>query len=190
MKILFLTMVFMGMCSMGCARVRVEAPKEPIKLDITMRLDVYQHVAKDIDDIESIVNGPAKPQKSGGQSLLKYVIDTAYAQDGLSPEVENAALRRRDRHQEFISREAKGIIGENKSGLTEVRKDADPGVNALVSAENSDRMVIYQAVANKNGTSVLEVQKLYAKRLQNDAPAGTPIETEDEASGKSAWKIK
>ncbi|MDP2911312.1 MAG: hypothetical protein Q8N76_03140, partial [Candidatus Omnitrophota bacterium] len=42
---------------LGCARVRVEAPKDPIKLDISMRLDIYQHVAKDIDAIEGIVSG-------------------------------------------------------------------------------------------------------------------------------------
>jgi uncharacterized protein YdbL (DUF1318 family) len=53
-----------------------------------------------------------------------------------------------------------------------------------VNAENSDRMTIYQSVAKKNGSSVEEVQSLYAKRLQADAPAGTPIETE------SGWIIK
>lgn len=190
MKILVFTAVFASMCSIGCARVRVEAPKEPIKVDITMRLDVYQHVAKDIDDIESIVNGPAGPKKSSGQSLLNFVIGRAYAQEGLSPEVESAALRRRDRREELISWETKSVIGENKAGLLEVRGQADASAAALVKAENSDRMVIYQAVARKNGTSVEEVQKLYAKRLQGDAPAGTPIEAVDEASGKAAWKIK
>ena len=44
----------------GCASVQVNAPKEPIKMDISMRLDVYQHVVKDIDDIESIVAGGGK----------------------------------------------------------------------------------------------------------------------------------
>jgi len=33
--------------TVGCAKVQVQAPKEPIKVDISMRLDVYQHVEKD-----------------------------------------------------------------------------------------------------------------------------------------------
>ncbi|MDD5729736.1 MAG: hypothetical protein PHN57_01210, partial [Candidatus Omnitrophica bacterium] len=53
---------------LGCARVRVEAPKEPIKVDISMRLDIYQHVTKDINDIENIVTGSeGKDKKAGGQ---------------------------------------------------------------------------------------------------------------------------
>ena len=51
--ILMLGVIF----SLGCARVMVQAPKEPIKVDISMRLDVYQHIQNDIDDIESIVSG-------------------------------------------------------------------------------------------------------------------------------------
>ena len=30
--------------SLGCAKVQVQAPKEPIKVDISMRLDIYQHI--------------------------------------------------------------------------------------------------------------------------------------------------
>jgi uncharacterized protein YdbL (DUF1318 family) len=51
-------------------------------------------------------------------------------------------------------------------------------------------MVIYREVARKNGASVEEVQKLYAKRLQSDAPAGTPIEVLDAATGRYQWKVK
>jgi uncharacterized protein YdbL (DUF1318 family) len=179
--------------TIGCARVRVEAPKEPIKVDISMRLDIYQHVEKDIDAIENIVSGAkAKPQTSGGQSMLDYFIASAYAQTDLSPEVEQAALRRRDRLEALISWEKKAVIGENKLGLVEIRdpKGADPSVEQLVKAENSDRMIIYEAVAAKNGTSVEEVQKLYAKRLQAQAAAGTPIEVANEATGSSEWKTK
>lgn len=179
--------------SFGCARVRVEAPKEAIKLDISMRLDIYQHVAKDIDDIESIVSGKQEKSKSGNnQSFLNYFLANAYAEDSLSPEVEKAALSRRDRRPELISWEEKGVIGENKSGLVEIRDNSksNSALETLVTAENSDRMVIYQAVAKKNGTSVEEVEKMYAKRLQKDASYGTPIEVVNESSGKSAWDIK
>jgi len=173
--------------SLGCARVRVEAPKEPIKVDISMRLDVYQHVEKDIDAIEDIVSGnKPKPQSKFQNNLFGLIVTEAYAAD-LSPEVEQAALRRRDRKAQLAGWQARGVVGENNTGLAEVRDalKADGSVAPLVSAENSDRMAIYQAVAAKNGTSVEEVQKLYAQRLQEDALAGTPIQ-----GGDGSWGIK
>ncbi len=54
----------------GCARVRVEAPKEAIKLDISMRLDIYQHVTKDIDAIEDIVSGGSSKPLSGEKGSM------------------------------------------------------------------------------------------------------------------------
>jgi uncharacterized protein YdbL (DUF1318 family) len=178
---------------LGCARVRVEAPREPIKVDISMRLDIYQHVAQDINNIENIVSGGAsqKGKKTNGQSFLNFGIGVAYAQDSLSPEVEKAAISRRDRRAVLSAWEEKGVIGENKSGLVEIRviAKADAAVSALVNEENSDRAVIYQALAKKNNTPVEEVQKIYAKRLHSDAPAGTPLEVLN-ASGQFEWGTK
>jgi len=189
-KIILVVMLFLSF-SLGCARVKVEGSKEPIKVDISMRLDIYQHVAKDIDDIESIVSGTQpKPAKQGTQSRINLFVGTAFAQDsGLSPEVEQAALRRKDRRPELASWQEKGALGENKSGLVEIKWPVDASIEALVKTENKDRMVIYEAVAEKNGTSVEEVQKLYAKRLQDDAPSGTPIEAANE-TGNYVWRIK
>lgn len=185
--IMFLGIIF----SVGCARVRVEAPKEPIKVDIAMRLDVYQHVVKDIDAIESIVSGTSA-EKAKPQSLLDYTLGYAYAQEGLSPEVEQAALRRKDRYAELSSWEQKGVIGENRDGLVEIRNKslADERSEELIKLENNDRMLIYRLIAEKNQVSVEEIQKVYAKRLQNDASAGTPIEVLNEASGGYEWKVK
>ncbi len=177
----------------GCARVQVSAPKEPIKVDISMRLDVYQHVEQDIDDIENIVSGgDVGPGSKIDKSLLNFFVKEAYAGEGLSPEVEQAALRRRDRRVQLNAWLNKGVLGENKSGLVEIRDTggADSTVSGLVDQENQDRMVIYKGVAQKNGTSVGEVQKMYAKRLQSDAPAGTPIEALNASDGSYAWKVK
>jgi uncharacterized protein YdbL (DUF1318 family) len=179
--------------SLGCARVRVEAPKEPIKVDISMRLDIYQHVEKDINAIEDIVSGAPSPApaKVAPQSFLNLFLDSAFAADGsLSPEVEQAALRRRDRLGDLNAQESKGIIGENKSALVEIRASAEATTESLVRSENSDRMIIYKSIAEKNGTSVEEVQKLYAKKLQENAPSGTPIEAYNASTGKYSWSIK
>lgn len=181
--------------SFGCARVRVEAPKEPIKVDISMRLDIYQHIEKDIDQIENIVSGSQgkkQAESKNKQSLLDSFVTNAYAQEGLSPEIEEAALRRKDRRSELVSWQEKGVVAENKSGLVEIKmpENADAGLKELVGAENKDRMIIYQSVAKKNNTSVEEVEKIYAKRLQEDAPSGTPVEVLNETTGNYEWKIK
>ncbi|MGD9015027.1 MAG: DUF1318 domain-containing protein [Candidatus Omnitrophota bacterium] len=179
--------------SIGCARVMVETPREPIKVDISMRLDIYQHIEKDIDAIEDIVSGsPEETQSSNKKDFLDYFIPQAYAQEGLSPEVEQAALRRRDRHAELISWQKKGIIGEDRLGLLDIRNPQvmDSALLDLVKAENNDRMIIYAQVAEKNNAPVREVQKIYAKRLQDDAPAGTEIEVLNQETGAYEWKRK
>lgn len=183
--------VFIGI---GCARVSVEAPKEPIKVDVSMRLDIYQHVAKDIDSIENLVTGaPEKNRenKADNQSFLGLFINKAFAQDNLGPEVEQAALRRRDRREELLTWQQRGAVGENKSGLLEMRSsESNSSLKELIAAENNDRLVIYKAIAEKNATSLDEVEKLYAKRLQQDAPSGTPIETLNSGTGSYEWRTK
>ncbi|MDD5737706.1 MAG: DUF1318 domain-containing protein [Candidatus Omnitrophica bacterium] len=183
---IFITAALLLFVGIGCAQVQVKAPKDPIKVDITMRLDVYQHVEKDIDTIEDIVSGKSTPKPREGMQL-NLLFTNAYAEEGMSSDVEKAALRRRDRKDELVSWERKGVIGENRMGLVEARSGQAPG--GLVSAENADRMVIYKAISQKNGAALEDVQKLYAKRLIEDAPAGTPIEVMD-ASGNYGWKKK
>jgi len=193
MKRSILMIIGILVIGLGCARVRVEAPKEPIRVDVTMRLDIYQHVAKDIDDIEGIVSGGnSNPSAKDQGSFLDLFVANAYAQEGLSSDVESAAVRRRDRRAQLVALEQKGIVGENKWGLVEVRKSqsSDAATQELVTKENSDRMIIYKAVAEKNSATLEEVQAMYAKRLQNDAPSGTPIEALNEKSGKFEWKVK
>jgi len=159
----------------GCARVQVVAPKEPIKVDIAMRLDVYQHVEKDIDAIEEIVSGKMVAGKP--TSKLNFFTGTAYAAEGFSDEIESAAIRRNARYGDLMAAESAGLIGENKSGLVELRGAGDASLGKLISAENSDRMIIYKSVADKNGAALGEVQKLYAKKLQASAPSGALVES-------------
>ena len=179
--------------SIGCARVRVEAPKEPIKVDVSMRLDVYQHVVKDIDNIEDMVSGSEAAKPVGPQSMLPSFVGIAHAdEEGLGPDAEDAIMRRKARRSQIASLESNGVIGVNSLAMLEIRSRsaADASVEALVRDENADRMVIYKAIAKKNGTSIGDVQKLYLKRLQKHVPAGTPIEIVDESTGRSSWQVK
>ncbi|MBU0504017.1 MAG: DUF1318 domain-containing protein [Candidatus Omnitrophota bacterium] len=192
MKRLFLISAFV-ILAVGCARLSVQGSKEPIKVDISMRLDVYQHVEKDIAAIESLVSGAKDIAKPGDkQSFLINFIPNAYAQEGFSPEVEQAALRRKERINELYALEGRGVVGENKSGLVEARDlpQVSTAVKQIIDAENSDRIIIYKAVAAKNNTSLEDVQKLYAKHLQSDAPSGTPVEVLNEGSGAYGWRLK
>lgn len=191
MKFKAFAIIFVALIVLGCAQVQVKAPKEPIKVDVTMRLDVYQHVTKDIDDIESIVSGNSAAPV-GPQSRLPGLVGIAYAEEPMGSDMEGAAMRRRDRRGQIASLESQGILGENRRALVVVRKtgSSTESTEALVASENQDRQTIYKSIATKNGTSVEEVQKLYAKRLQQDAPAGTPIEIVDGSTGKFSWITK
>jgi len=190
MKKIFIVLITL-VAFLGCARVRVEAPKDPIKLDISMRLDIYQHVAKDIDAIEDIVSGNENKPAVGKQGTwLDVFVKDAYAQESLSPEVEKAAYGRRDRKPQLTSLEESGAVGENKLGMVEIRASANPSAQAIVDAEDNDRMTIYKAIAQKNGISIEEVHKMYAKKLQDGASSGTPVEVLNESSGRYEWKMK
>jgi len=190
-----LIMIFCVMVALGCARVSVQAPKEPIKVDISMRVDVYQHIQNDIDAIEDMVSGSSEEEIGepvSKNSLMDYFICNAYAGEDLGAGVKKAALRRKNRHEQLISLMEEGIIGENRSGLVEIRDASASGskIEKMIGEENQDRMVIYQALAEKNNTPIEEIQSLYAGRLQNDAPKGTPVEVLDKKMGAYDWKMK
>ncbi len=166
----------------GCARVQVEAPKDPIKMDISMRLDVYQHVAKDADDIENIVSG----KDSGKKDLSALIIPNAYAdEDSWSPESKEAAYRRRDRRAELSSLESKGILGESNAALVVMRGAGDARASQLMNDENNDRMIIYRSIAAKRQSSVDQVQKIYAEKLRERLSSGTPVQNAD-----GSWTTK
>ena len=153
----------------GCASVEVKAPKDPIKMDIAMRLDVYQHVAKDIDDIENIVEGRSAKPATKLSSIGNLFVREAYADaGGLSPEATDAAYRRRDRRAELLSLEDQGALSENASGLITELLSGNARAHQVMTEENNDRMIIYRAIAQKNGSSVEDVKKVYAERLQGN----------------------
>jgi len=164
---------------LGCARVSIDT-KKPIQVDVKMRVDIYQHVAQDVANIEDMISSEPKTQGADQVSLFFLGAKEAWAQEEADyPEDVRAAIeRRRERRSELVSWEAKGVIGENMSGQAElVNRAADSGAAGLVEQENRDRSIIYTYVAGKNGASVDETAKVSAKRIQEDAPSGTPIQS-------------
>jgi len=102
-----LFLVGAAMVGIGCARVSLQGSEKPIKVDISMRLDVYQHVEKDADSIENIVSGGKDKQ-----SFLNLFVSVAYAQEEMSPEVHDAALRRKDRRATLLGGSRKAWWGK------------------------------------------------------------------------------
>ncbi len=179
------------MLVVGCARVRIDS-KDPIKLDVKMRLDIYQHVARDVDSIEDMIAGPQ--EKEGAQvlqktSLLDFIVPAAYAGKlaDFPDEVVVAIERRKERRAGIVLLESQGYIGENENGFIDVfdKVSLDPGKLTMVEEENKDRLVIFEYVAKKNGASVGETGRVFADRIQKDAAAGTPIE-----EGQGEWVVK
>lgn len=172
---------------MGCARVRFES-KDPIKVDVTMRLDIYQHVAKDVAAIEDLVaSGTEKKDvKALSKGLSWFGVAEVYAQDDLEgsypSDVQTAIERRKERRQELFALESEGAIGETASGYVVVKKG---DALSLVEEENKDRRMIYQYVASKNQASIDSTGRVFAKRIHEDAPLGTPLESSD-----GQWSIK
>ena len=60
--------------------------------------------------------------------------------------------RMRQRLPVIESLKANGIVGENNKGLLEFMKGKSEN-KEVVEAENKDRMMVYQAIAKKQGTT-------------------------------------
>lgn len=135
----------------GCAKVSVETAK-PIKVDISMRVDVYQHVVEDVASIEDQIYGSNEKKLN-----CIFVMDQAYADTQLDAAIAN----RKERMAKIEGYFAKGIIGENKDALLEIRSSGSNDIQTVINAENADRNVIYKATAVKNEIDISEMRKIF-----------------------------
>lgn len=76
-----------------------------------------------------------------------------------------------DRLPEIQTLKAKGIVGENNQGLLETRK-SNTAAKQIVEAENKDRKAVYQAIAQKTGTTAQVVGKRRAIQIAEKANSG------------------
>ncbi len=196
------TRAFFGMFAIltllyaGCTQhtIRVEQEK-PLRVDVNMRIDVYQHVLEQSNTIEDMINQP------GGQSFLIRTwqrlasldfTSSVYAQDSQFDDATMQAIKgRQERRDQIVSWGEQGIIGENNNGYVELYAQTGlsdqqiEDLNQLIDLENKDRSVIYETLAKQQGTSVEEVGKVYSITLQKNAPSGMPIQS---TSGE--WAVK
>lgn len=177
--------VILAVFAIGCAKLSLETV-EPIKVDINMRVDVYQHVVEDVKSVnDQIYGGPEK----NFNSLFSF--GEAYAAD-LSGEMALAISRRKARVNIIEGYFTRGYIGENKDAFLELRGSVSSQersrIRSVVSEENKDREVIYKATAQKNGTNVSAVRKVFFEGDYNRAPSGYWFQTP--FGGRYTWKKK
>jgi uncharacterized protein YdbL (DUF1318 family) len=170
----------------SCAKVNLQT-SQPLKVDINMRVDVYQHVAKDVESIQDQIYGSTPKQIN---AIL--LMNEAYAQE-YSADVTAAIERRRGRIGTIDKYFAKGYIGENKDAyLQYVAKgllaDLKNTVESIIAEENADRSAIYKAIAQKNGVDVSETAKVFFDDDYKRAQNGYWFEVSE--GGQYVWKQK
>lgn len=144
----------------SCASVNLST-KEPIKVDINMKVDVIQH----------------------GEKTPKVTAPTKAASDELS-------ARRRNRMGELQLLKDSRLIGENHLGLLTVRNEP-PGdygsyVQRTVEAENSDREAEMQRISRERNISIEDLRRETAKLTCANAFNGEWIEV-PQTDGSYAW---
>ncbi len=76
-------------------------------------------------------------------------------------------------------------VGENSDGYLTLLKDQTGENQALVEAENADRRLVYEAIAEKTGSSATLVGRRRAEQIRGLASPGTMVQ---DADGK--WSAK
>lgn len=147
----------------GCKAPTVNlATSEPIKVDINMRLDVYQYSSP-------TTQKPAQPQAS------------AAAQ---TPE-----SRRRNRMADIQQFKNQRLVGESRDGLLVIRTkpEGEYGdyVRITVEEENADRTDLMKSLAESQKTSLPEIQAKQAELWRNRSFKGEWIES---PGSDGTWK--
>lgn len=103
-----------------------------------------------------------------------------YSIKQMTPEVQQALSSRKDRFSELRSFKSSGAIGENNHGYVEVLKN-DGQASSLAKAENRDRKVVYQTIAQQNGLedALSTIEAAFADVQREKAESGDKIQTED-----------
>jgi len=148
----------------GCSTPTVNlSTAEPIQVDISMRLDVYDH---------------------NKQAATKSA--------GTSPSGETET-RRRNRMADIQNFKNSRLIGEGRDGLLSIRVETpgDDGdyVRKTVAAENDDRMALMKAAAQKEQKSLPAVQAEQSSLWRKRSFEGELIEAAN-PDGTFSWVAK
>jgi uncharacterized protein YdbL (DUF1318 family) len=162
----------------GCKTPSINlATSEPIKVDIAMRLDVYQHDSGNGATTGTTAVAPSTPVKP----------EPTPARGG-DPEE-----RRKNRQADIQTFKNSRLVGESHNGLLviliEPATDYGDYVRRVVAGENSDRMAIMKARAEKEKRSLPDIQSEQAKLWVDRSFKGEWIETK-KPGGTYEWVQK
>jgi len=145
----------------ACAGPTVNlATPQPIKVDIAMRLDVYQHTKEASKKSTSVATGT------------------------------DPAEARRNRMADIQTFKNSRLVGEGRDALLAIRVET-PGdygdfIRKTVDAENADRMALMKSDAEKQKTSLPQIQTKQASLAAKLAFKGEWIEVVKD-DGSSEW---
>lgn len=147
----------------GCESLKVDVSSpEPIKVDVNMRLDVYQYKGDE----------PGKP-------------------DAAQQSYEEAVERQRNRMAEIQRLKDNRFVGEDHRGLLHLRQkpagDWGEYVERTVNAENEDRNLLMRKVAKDTNRALHEVQSEQWKLRTDKAYQGEWIEVPGDKPNTYRW---
>lgn len=160
------SLLLMALAVAGCKSIPIDVgTSEAVKVDINMKVDVYQH---------------ADPNAGKKVAISQ-------------PPPADVAKSRRNRMAEIQVLKNSRLVGESHAGYLEVRT-LPPGeygdyVRATVDAENADRARLIEKLAKEKGIPVADAEKQQAELFRKNAFRSEWIEVPD-AEGKFAWKQK
>lgn len=149
----------------GCTNLGVDLnTDEPIKVDISVKLDVYQHQREE-----------KVPSSTAGATSVSL------------------EERRRRRMGEIQNLKNNRIVGENHLGLLEIRTEP-PGefgdyTNRIVTEENEDRLKLMNQLASNESVPLTTIQDRQAKLFYERAFSGEWVETR-KLGGGYVWEQK
>ncbi|MFV0337963.1 MAG: DUF1318 domain-containing protein [Chthoniobacterales bacterium] len=150
----------------GCSGPSVNiSTNEPLKIDVNVRLDVYEH---------------EDPKKAAGSSQKKNAPQT----------VVDPVTDRKNRAAEIQNFKNSRLVGEGRNGLLSVLEqpagDYGDYVRKTVDAENADRNQIMKAQAEKEKRSLSEIQESQAEIWRTRSFGGEWIEA-PQPDGSYKW---
>lgn len=152
---------FLPLAACSLPPINLSTP-EPIKVDVTMRLDVYQ-----------------------------YKGDEPTAPDAAQTSYEEAIERQRNRMAEIQKLKDNRFVGEDHRGLLHLREkpagDWGTYVERTVNAENEDRMLLMRREAKESNRALHEVQQEQWRLRTDKAYQGEWIEIPGEKSNTFQW---
>ena len=120
-------------------------------------------------------------------TTIPWSMATDYNFKKMTPEIDQALKNRQARYYQLQGLKREGLVGENNKGyVTDLKNNSS--ASTLVTAENKDRRIIYEALAEQNmlgAAGLLEVERAFAEVQNDKAEPGDMIQ-----SPAGGWKKK